>query len=117
MTSRSSSWPWRAASPDRPAATERPVTLVQIDLRRGRGARPSSAAPAAVLFAVSDTAPTLARVTASPALVLGVGMVLLMPLAEPAMRGAPTLALLLIGLAVLGLLAVLLRPVHPKVGP
>jgi len=47
--------------------------------------------------------------------VLAVGLILLVPLAEPALRSGPALALLLVGLCVLGLIAALLRPHSAKV--
>lgn len=83
------------------------MTLVQIDLQRGRDPRATSAAPAAGMVVAPAAAPT-SRAVAS---LLGVGLILLVPLAEPALRNGPTLALLLVGLGMLGLLAVLLRPV------
>lgn len=86
------------------------MTLVQIDLRRGREPRPS----AAPLPLPPAAAPTR-RPAAVTARVLGVGLVLLVPLAAPALRSLPALVVLLIGLAVLGLIAALLR--HAEVDP
>ncbi len=46
---------------------------------------------------------------------LGIGLILLVPLAVPALHSGPAFALLLVGLGILGLIAALLHP-H-KVGP
>lgn len=89
------------------------MTLVQIDLQRGRDPRPPPAAPAAGI--VVAPAPEPSR-TPSPAAVLGIGLILLLPLAAPALHSGPAFALLLVGLGMLGLIAVLLRP-HAEVGP
>ena len=86
------------------------MTLVQIDLQRGRDPRPPPAAPAAGIV----VAPEPSR-THSPAAVLGIGLILLVPLAAPALHSGPAFALLLVGLGILGLIAALLHP-H-KVGP
>lgn len=81
------------------------MTLVQIDLRRSRESRPT---------ATPTTAPPAPRPapvrSAAGAGVLGVALVVLLPLAEPALGSAPTLALLLVGLAMVGLIAALIRP-------
>ncbi len=79
------------------------MTLVQIDLRRSREPRPSVAPPR--------------RPGPGPARVLGIGLILLVPLAEQALRNLHALVLLLTGLAMLGLLAAQLRPAHGEVDP
>lgn len=88
------------------------MTLVQIDLRRSREPRPGAAPPAPK----PAGAPTW-RSAAVTARALGVGLVLLIPLAEPALRSLPALVLMMIGLAVLGLIAALLRPTGAEVDP
>jgi hypothetical protein len=90
------------------------VTLVQIDLRRGRDPRPTPAAPAVgVVVAPADRSHT----GPSSAAIFGIGLVLLLPLAEPALRSGATLALLLVSLGILGLIAALLRPGRAEVAP
>lgn len=79
------------------------MNLVQIDLRRGRDPHPAAAAPA-----VDSRVASTRR--AGPGPVLGVGVILLVPLAEPALRSGPTLALLLVGLMMLGLIVALFHP-------
>jgi len=49
--------------------------------------------------------------------VLGIGLILLVPLAEQALRNLHALMLLLTGLAMLGLLAAQLRPAHGEIDP
>jgi hypothetical protein len=90
------------------------VTLVQIDLKRGRDSRFRPAAPAAGVLDAPALEP--GRTTGSAA-VLGVGLVLLVPLAAPAFHSDPAYALLLVGLGVLGLIAALLRPRHAEFDP
>ncbi len=115
------------------------MTLVQIDLRRGRDLRPmhaepdsaageppvptqgagvsaipgASAGPAASANPAASVDPIA---SASPWIVLAVGMILLVPLAGPALHSGSALALLLVGLSVLGLIAAFLRP-HAGVEP
>ena len=79
------------------------MTLVQIDLRRSREPRPNVAPPR--------------RPEQGPARALGVGLILLVPLAEPALRSLHALVLLLIGLTMLGLIAALLRTGGEEIDP
>lgn len=79
------------------------MTLVQIDLRRSREPRPA-------VVPRRRQRPGAARV-------LGVGLILLVPLTEPALRSLYALVLLWIALAMLGLIAALLRPADGEVDP
>lgn len=78
------------------------MSLVQIDLRRRRDPRPVGPSEGPRTSGVAPGAPS--------GLALGVGVILLVPLAGPALSSDPVLALLLVGLGVLGLIAALLRP-------
>jgi hypothetical protein len=86
------------------------VSLVQIDLRRGRDRRPDHPAPASATVGTATPAVRTARAPAWPALAPAVGMILLAPLAGSALHSGSTLGLLLVGLGVLGLTAALLGP-------
>lgn len=131
MTSRSSSWPWRAASPepDEPEAersfARRAVTLVQIDLRRRPAASEPDARDSVAVRGASEPARDDAAspdqkdslLPASAGLALAGGLVLLAPLAVRALASTPAFTLLLAGLGVLGLIAALLRPALAEVDP
>lgn len=91
------------------------MTLVQIDLRRGRDRRPVPPAPvsaAVVPAAVVPAAivPATEQRSVSRAFAPAVGLILLAPLTGTAVQSGSTLALLLVGLGVLGLTAALVRP-------
>ena len=97
------------AEPDS-AAGEPPVPT------RGAGASASPDASASPGTSASPDASASPGTSASPFLVLAPGMILLVPLAGPALHSGPALALLLVGLAVLGLIAAFLHP-HAGVEP
>ncbi len=104
MTSRSSSWPWRATFPDAAGSL---VTLIQIGLPRARAQPNASLSRDAVEAHASVdavTRPSLAPTCAT--LALAGGLILLAPLVLLAH------SLLLVGLLVLALIAALLHT-HP----
>ncbi len=102
------------------------MTLVQIDLRRGRARGPQDT-PGTTDAAEGDHAahagaheitpatpvPTDSLAPATAGLVLAGGLVLLAPLAIAAGQSSPALVVLLAGLVTLGLLTVLLLPALP----
>jgi hypothetical protein len=118
-TSRSSSWPSRATSPEAAEGAAAPMTLVQIGLPRDRAQAPATQPdPSASLSSEavegessSTEAPDLEDSPGPPgfALALAGGLVLLAPLALPARDSRSALVLLLVGLLVLALIAALLH--------
>jgi len=101
------------------------VTLVQIDLRRRPAAGEPDARDGVAVRGASepardDAAPPDQKdslLPASAGLALAGGLVLLGPLAVRALASTPAFTLLLAGLAVLGLIAALLRPALAEVDP
>ena len=101
------------------------MTLVQIDLRRGRVHGPQDTPGTADAAegdhtgggaASSSPVPVDSLVPATGGLALAGGLVLLAPLAAAAARSFPALVVLLAGLVTLGLLAVLLLPALSRAG-
>ncbi len=86
------------------------MTLVQIDLQRGRDRRPVPPAVASATVTSAAVTSATAHRSLSRAFAPGVGLILLAPLTGTAVQSGSTLALLLVGLGVLGLTAALVRP-------